>query len=207
MIPPTRPVKHFALSRWAREQAVALELTTAEAVVLYVLVEHADQADCIARPSIATIAAQARLSPRTVSRALARLEELALVWSKQGGDGRAGRRELLCPLRRAETPPASPPDGGAGTERERASIATDDIQLRHLDGEGSAKNGLGVNHEASPKGSARHRPEAASPLGGEAAHPPERGIGSAPNEGGDLRRAGSTINALVDKLAPLDEAA
>jgi hypothetical protein len=88
------PVKPFELIRWARQQATAHSLHQTEAQVLLVLATYAN-ADCVAWPSLNTLTADCRRSRRQIVYAIRRLEELQLVWSAQGGNGRSARRELL----------------------------------------------------------------------------------------------------------------
>lgn len=113
MIGRTENVRPFDLLRWAREAAVDHELKLLEAHVLLLLATYAN-GDCVAWPSIKTLAERSGLKVRraqskrrdgspggyyyvnsSVSAALRRLEELALVWSTQGGHGRPTKRELL----------------------------------------------------------------------------------------------------------------
>lgn len=94
MIGRDGPVRPFELIRWAREQAGALELAQLEAHLLLVLATYANR-DAACWPSLRTLARDCRRGRSQISAALRRLEELDLVWSVQGGRGRAARRELL----------------------------------------------------------------------------------------------------------------
>jgi len=93
-------VRPFDLIRWARQQVAGHDLRPLEGHVLLVLATYAN-ADGIAWPSIRTLARDCGLTPTqagshsSVSRALARLEELGLVWTTQGGKGHPAKRELL----------------------------------------------------------------------------------------------------------------
>ena len=100
MIGRDGPVKPFELIRWARRQATVHGLRTLEAHVLLLLATYANE-DGVAWPSLKTLALDSGLRPTkdgrnsAVSAALARLEELRLIWTKQGGHGRPSQRELL----------------------------------------------------------------------------------------------------------------
>lgn len=107
MIGRAGPVKPFELIRWARAQAREHELTQLEAHVLLLLATYADK-EAVAWPSVATLARDSCLkvsvrvrdgrreeSNSSVSAALVRLEELQLIWRKQGGRGRPAKTELL----------------------------------------------------------------------------------------------------------------
>jgi hypothetical protein len=100
MIGRTETLTGFELARWARLMARKHELAPREAHVLLILATYANP-DGVAWPSLQTIARDAGLKPKadgrcsTVSAALARLEELRLVWTTHGGRGATARRELL----------------------------------------------------------------------------------------------------------------
>jgi Helix-turn-helix domain len=109
MIGRAEPIKSWELVRWARQRASVehtdldgrrVTLTPLQAHVLLVLATYADQ-NAIAWPSVRTIALDCGLKPakdgrsRAITAALSRLGELQLVWTKQGGNGRSARRELL----------------------------------------------------------------------------------------------------------------
>ena len=68
------------------------EIGQAEALVLLVLVRHADSATRIARPAVRTIAQKTGLSSRTVTRALSRLREAALIEIAEVGGGKRTTR-------------------------------------------------------------------------------------------------------------------
>lgn len=93
-------VKPFELIRWARKRAAVHQLRTLEAHVLLLLATYAN-ADGIAWPSIKTLAVDSGLRPTkdgrnsAVSAALSRLEDLQLIWTRQGGHGHPAKRELL----------------------------------------------------------------------------------------------------------------
>lgn len=141
------PVKPFDLIRWAREQTPAHDLKPLEGHILLVLATYAD-ADAKAFPSIETLARRCGLKPKAVrgkdgtvhyansavSAALARLEDLQLVWTTQAGHGKPAIRELLYnpgqPAADGEIPstaslprggsPAAPSAAGAALPRSKA---------------------------------------------------------------------------------------
>lgn len=100
MIGRTEKVRPFDLIRWARAQSRVHGLAPREAHVLLLLATYADDT-ATAWPSIRTLALDCGLSPTSdgrnssVSAAISRLEELRLLWTKQGGHGHPARRELL----------------------------------------------------------------------------------------------------------------
>jgi Helix-turn-helix domain len=120
-------VKPFELIRWARQQAREHQLKALEAHVLLVLATYANK-DGIAWPSLKTLALDCGLKPRrretkagrvyytntSISEALSRLADLQLVWTRQGGNGRPARRELLFNPARSHpasrTQPPRPPE-------------------------------------------------------------------------------------------------
>lgn len=132
MIGRDGPVKPFELIRWARYSARRehlwrreedgrvredLErLKPLEAHLMLVLATYADK-EAVAFPSIKTLAIDCGLRPTedgrnsAVSAALKRLEEMGLVWTKQGGHGRSARRELL--FKPSGTPEGSDVDADA----------------------------------------------------------------------------------------------
>lgn len=80
-------------------------------LVLVVLANHADARTRIAWPSVATIAAQAALSPRQVKRALRhllRLGEIAIA-QRGGGSHRTVRYQINLPPTVSPTSPFTPP--------------------------------------------------------------------------------------------------
>lgn len=112
MIGRDDPVKPFELIRWAREQARVHDLRPVEAHVLLVLATYANE-DATAWPSLRTLAVDCGLRPTaqgrcsSVSAALQRLQDLRLVWTRQGGHGKPAKRELLFnPQRSATTEPS-----------------------------------------------------------------------------------------------------
>lgn len=119
MIGRDDPVKPFELIRWAREQARVHSLRPVEAHVLLVLATYAND-EATAWPSLRTLAVDCGLRPTdagrcsSVSAALRRLEDLRLVWTRQGGHGKPARRELLFnPQRSVKTEPSEDPDGAS----------------------------------------------------------------------------------------------
>lgn len=88
------------LIRWARRQSGARDLKPLEGHVLVTLATYANK-QAVAWPSIRTLAIDCGVRPTkdgrnsAVSAALARLEDLGLVWTKQGGHGAPAKRELL----------------------------------------------------------------------------------------------------------------
>lgn len=132
-------VEPFALIRWARGQAREHDLRPLEAHVLLLLATYANR-DAIAWPRIATLALDVGLTvkrrqrrdPRSgrirssegnsaISAALARLEELQLIWRKQAGRGRAVRIELLFnPSAQAEGNTATKPSAVAEGKQPQA---------------------------------------------------------------------------------------
>lgn len=100
MIGRTEKVKPFELIRWARQRARVHSLSSREAHVLLLLATYAND-EATSWPSIRTLALDCGLRPTkdgrnsSVSAAIGRLEELHLVWTKQGGSGASARRELL----------------------------------------------------------------------------------------------------------------
>ena len=100
MIGRTEKVRPFDLIRWARAQSREHGLAPREAHVLLLLATYADET-ATAWPSIRRLALDCGLSPTSdgrnssVSAAISRLEELRLLWTKQGGHGHPARRELL----------------------------------------------------------------------------------------------------------------
>lgn len=125
MIGRDEPVRPFELIRWARDQARAHNLRPVEAHVLLVLATYANE-EATAWPSLRTIATDCGLRPTaqgrcsSVSAAIRRLEDLRLVWTRQGGHGKPARRELLFnPVQRsAQTEPSA--DQGSVTQEPSA---------------------------------------------------------------------------------------
>lgn len=95
-------VPGWLLRAWARDMRPARGLTPGEGHLLIVLATYSNQ-ECVAWPSLATLAVDLGLKPKEdgrppsqLSRSLGELQKLDLVWSKSGGHGRPAIRELLC---------------------------------------------------------------------------------------------------------------
>lgn len=111
MIRARGKVTGFGITRWAIDMVAERQLRPLEGHVLLLLACHAKIDDpahpdfCRAWPSVETLARQCGLKVvrkgdgagrnSSISAALARLEELQLIWSTQSGNGRTARRELL----------------------------------------------------------------------------------------------------------------
>jgi DNA-binding MarR family transcriptional regulator len=115
---------NFELLRWARTMAREHRLRPNEAHVLLLLATYANR-EAVAWPSLRTLALDAGYKPTdsgtcsTISSAIARLEDLGLVWTKQAGHGKAARRELLY-----RPPAAEPSETEEGTEPSAIQEAT-----------------------------------------------------------------------------------
>jgi hypothetical protein len=155
MIPArTEAVRPFDLIRWARKQASIehelpdgspTRLKPIESHLLLVLATYCDgEATCW--PSVRTLALDCGLKPyrdgrnAAVSAALARLRELQLVWTKQGGHGRSARRELLF------NPGAQPHATAEGTLQKPHAVTGGRTPQPHADAGGSANNTVGQPH-------------------------------------------------------------
>lgn len=169
-------IRPFDLIRWARQQAVTHNLRTLEAHVLLLLATYANK-DAIAWPSIKTLARQSGLRVyedergarnAAVSKAIARLEELGLLWTKQGGHGHPARRELL--YNPAADPPSQPfaEDGGSSADTPAQPPASVGAEPPTSAGEKDHCIGQLNGQEETARGSLPQGREAASLSGEEA---------------------------------------
>jgi len=153
------PVKPFELIRWARQQARQHDLKLLDAHVLLVLATYAN-ADCIAWPSLRTLALDSGLQPTpdgrnsAVSAAIARLEDLRLVWSKQAGHGHPAKRELLFKPEALPAQPSAVPEGST-VEASGPAFRPDGQQPSGLTEEKDQRNG----QERTPRTSTSERPD------------------------------------------------
>jgi Helix-turn-helix domain len=147
MIGRTEPLKPFEAIRWAKARAREKDsngkprLRQLEAQLLLVLATYAGE-DGVAFPSVKRLAENCALkadpSHSGVHRALRRLEDLGLIWTRQAGRGHPARRELLV------QPAEQFPTGNSKSTEQ---------QSPHGDGKCGAGDGSAVpgqGHELSP---------------------------------------------------------
>lgn len=210
MIGREGPVDHFELVRWARHQASAAKLTSREAHVLLLLATYANN-DAVAWPSLRTLALAAGLKPTrdgrnsAISAALARLEELALIWTKQGGHGQPARRELLFN-------PAQPSGRAEGSLVSSAPVHADEPSGSPEGSEGSGPRQPSGPQDAEPSGfqeeknqqqEPEERPNSKDqrslPANRKASHPRDRRVLAQDRESRAVREAICLSLASVDR--------